>query len=704
MSQLDLQKELEALKQKISSLEEKVNDKKQNIGLFGRSYSQTGSSDSDFIIKTKGQVKIQWGNKFIDLIKDGKINVDSKFIFSVNSKDDIGQKNGIYVTKEGLVYLKYNDTLINLVGEVGTAYVSFMGEQDTTSEQKTTALKNIGFLYDTLEAVDESAVQNGIVYVTSEQKLYTITDGVVSEFTFQFPNPFTQQFIIQKNDDSQGALVIKGSGINNSLAFDSLYIYTEEGQSYFQSLSDVHLKIDEEEVITVTGNKTTFNTKIESDFIQSKDADNESGFRLYVDEDGSTLEVDNLIVRNKTDDISTLIFPNFWSYQNNVITKVDETYDEELGVVYILTLDYENKYKVDDKLYMYGKVKVDDFRYKLVKIPVIILAIDTETNNNIYVQIIPGIEVEADELTEIPDLVGQITFQASTDKEFSQLRYSEQNVDLLQYSQIEDEPEKESVKHRVGNIEELELKGKDKKEEIPIEGIGSYSENAAFLKAQYTSKYDLPYDDNSTKLVSTEWIHNLFPKGTIIMFNGNSADIPKGWAICDGTNGTPNLIDKFIKASTSVYESTDSDSQDYPVVLNSSNTPTSDHTHTITIPGSFVTVSIPAHNHALKYVKVSKRKRVETGDGELAKDVHFAGVGSIYKGAEQWDAKTGTGGIVVSSEFDGRDIVSSESLEGTAYISSSTTTSDSATSSGGSNTLEIKLPRYYALIFIMKIV
>nr|DAV60119.1 MAG TPA: short tail fiber protein [Caudoviricetes sp.] len=31
------------------------------------------------------------------------------------------------------------------------------------------------------------------------------------------------------------------------------------------------------------------------------------------------------------------------------------------------------------------------------------------------------------------------------------------------------------------------------------------------------------------------------------MFNGAS-DIPVGWAVCDGTNGTPNLIGKFIKA------------------------------------------------------------------------------------------------------------------------------------------------------------
>ena len=53
--------------------------------MFGRSYSQVGNTDSDFLIKTKGQVKVHWGSKFIDIIKDGKINVDSNFIFSVKS-------------------------------------------------------------------------------------------------------------------------------------------------------------------------------------------------------------------------------------------------------------------------------------------------------------------------------------------------------------------------------------------------------------------------------------------------------------------------------------------------------------------------------------------------------------------------------------------------------------------------------------------
>ncbi len=42
----------------------------------------------------------------------------------------------------------------------------------------------------------------------------------------------------------------------------------------------------------------------------------------------------------------------------------------------------------------------------------------------------------------------------------------------------------------------------------------------------------------------------LVPQGTIIMWHGTLANIPSGWGLCDGTSGTPNLLDKFVKGVT----------------------------------------------------------------------------------------------------------------------------------------------------------
>jgi microcystin-dependent protein len=36
------------------------------------------------------------------------------------------------------------------------------------------------------------------------------------------------------------------------------------------------------------------------------------------------------------------------------------------------------------------------------------------------------------------------------------------------------------------------------------------------------------------------------PKGGIIMWSGTIANIPAGWALCDGTNGSPDLRERFI--------------------------------------------------------------------------------------------------------------------------------------------------------------
>jgi len=37
-----------------------------------------------------------------------------------------------------------------------------------------------------------------------------------------------------------------------------------------------------------------------------------------------------------------------------------------------------------------------------------------------------------------------------------------------------------------------------------------------------------------------------FPRGMIMMWFGTTADIPEGWAVCDGTQGTPDLRGRFL--------------------------------------------------------------------------------------------------------------------------------------------------------------
>lgn len=45
----------------------------------------------------------------------------------------------------------------------------------------------------------------------------------------------------------------------------------------------------------------------------------------------------------------------------------------------------------------------------------------------------------------------------------------------------------------------------------------------------------------------------IVPQGGIIMWSGPIANIPAGWALCDGTSGTPDLRDRFIVAAGNEY-------------------------------------------------------------------------------------------------------------------------------------------------------
>lgn len=60
---------------------------------------------------------------------------------------------------------------------------------------------------------------------------------------------------------------------------------------------------------------------------------------------------------------------------------------------------------------------------------------------------------------------------------------------------------------------------------------------------------ELNYLDGATSNIQTQ-INNVFTRGMIIFWSGSSSNVPAGWLLCNGTNNTPNLIDKFIIGSS----------------------------------------------------------------------------------------------------------------------------------------------------------
>ena len=66
------------------------------------------------------------------------------------------------------------------------------------------------------------------------------------------------------------------------------------------------------------------------------------------------------------------------------------------------------------------------------------------------------------------------------------------------------------------------------------------------------------------------------PIGTILPYTGNLGDIPAGWHLCDGTNGTPDLCDRFLTGVGNSYSLGDTGGENYHQ-LTTSEMPS--HTH-----------------------------------------------------------------------------------------------------------------------------
>eukprot|EP01084_Bolivina_argentea_P088687 160112_1 len=52
-------------------------------------------------------------------------------------------------------------------------------------------------------------------------------------------------------------------------------------------------------------------------------------------------------------------------------------------------------------------------------------------------------------------------------------------------------------------------------------------------------------------------LYDMLPNGIVIIWYGLIANIPQGWSLCDGSNGTPDLRDKFVIGGGNLYNLND---------------------------------------------------------------------------------------------------------------------------------------------------
>lgn len=588
--------------------------------LFGKNYQEAGSSSSPLLLRSNGEIKLQWGNKFIDLVKNGKINSEAKdYIFTVDTSDEI-KANGIYlVTEDSSIWINVEGTKTKL-NDTSTTYVSFLTEQETTPEQKQQALTNLGLIYENIDALNKANLVTGLAYVVEANKLYLIQNKVVSEYQVTSALPTSGKF----DDLTISNLTIKNNTVNSSqliLAINNIpYLQLNDN-----ILCSVPFLVDKLQSVNYNYNK--------------------SGFALYQDNGKSVLDVDSLnwrnieseLPKNQKTYITYTILGDF-----NIVTEVTDV-SSETDSLYKLKLKYPNNIPSNLPNYILAelettynifllttKVQVqDDVSYNQIvldknipethqlyvkfsdsstklysrndaKLFDVNLTVDEAYlyNNGIDTRYI--VDIDSVQKHDIIPLEFEV---CEIDKYYITIKLQNTLLapDLLNSNQLKiyqarvpqfiqgegflalrkwDSVNNKYVYHTIMGIYRESKFGisddtSDKfgfySDDVKVTGISlSGAQFSGQLPIFTETKPDtIANNQFPTMEIVNEKIKkavddagdtnlalinkNALPKGSIVMFN-NADKIPDKWQICDGTNGTPNLIDKFIKAGMTLKE------------------------------------------------------------------------------------------------------------------------------------------------------
>jgi hypothetical protein len=89
--------------------------------------------------------------------------------------------------------------------------------------------------------------------------------------------------------------------------------------------------------------------------------------------------------------------------------------------------------------------------------------------------------------------------------------------------------------------------------------IGTTSDHTLTLRTSDKDRVSIDKDGNvymAGALTAEKFTgEGVLVKGMIVMWSGKSSEIPRGWALCDGNNNTPDLRDRFILGAAESFES-----------------------------------------------------------------------------------------------------------------------------------------------------
>lgn len=179
------------------------------------------------------------------------------------------------------------------------------------------------------------------------------------------------------------------------------------------------------------------------------------------------------------------------------------------------------------------------------------------------------------------------------------------------------------------------------------------------------------------------------PKGIITMWSGATTAVPTGWALCNGTNGTPNLVDRFIVGAGGQYAVGATGGAD-----------------SVTL----TTNQLPSHSHSSGTLSASSAGSHSHGSGTLTTDTTGAhthpyldgGVGITGTGSS-----LGTGGSYIAQMYSKTTSSAgahNHSISGSTDSAGSHSHSISgSTGSNGSGQAHENRPPFYAIAYIMKL-